>query len=89
MQTSFYGKAGIMALLLTLGFVAGWEVYLRSQGFTISYDDGEPLWAYHRQHIYDATSSGPVIIGSSRIKFGIDLGTWEETTGKALYSFPW
>ncbi len=72
-----------MALLLTLAFVAAWETYWRSQGFKNSYNDDESLWAYHRRRVYDASPAAPVLIGSSRIKFGIDLATWEAVTGGA------
>jgi hypothetical protein len=76
-------RAGGLALLLTLTFVNAWEAYWRSQGIEFSYNDDEPLWAYHRQRIYQASPAAPVIIGSSRSKFGIDLATWEGITGGA------
>jgi hypothetical protein len=83
MQKFNLSKAIAFALVLTLAFVIGWEGYWRSQGFELSYNDDESIWAYHRQRIYQATSSGPVFIGSSRIKFGVDLSTWEGITGAA------
>ena len=73
----------MLAFFLTTAFVMGWEVYWRSQGFELSYNDDEPLWAFHRQRIYQATPAAPVLIGSSRTKFDIDLTTWEEATGSA------
>jgi hypothetical protein len=82
MQTSFLIRAGSIALLLTLAFVIGWEAYWRSQGFELSYNDDESLWAYHRQRIYQSTPAAPVLVGTSRLKFDIDLATWKETTGK-------
>ena len=83
MKSFALSKAGGVALLLTLAFVIGWESYWRSQHFELSYNDDEPLWAYHRKQIYDSSPSAPVLIGSSRIKFGMDLSTWEQITGKA------
>ncbi|MDO1449439.1 hypothetical protein Q0590_24400 [Rhodocytophaga aerolata] len=83
MKSFALSKAGGVALLLTLAFVIGWESYWRSQKFELSYNDDEPLWAYHRKQIYDSSPSAPVLIGSSRIKFGMDLSTWEQITGKA------
>jgi hypothetical protein len=81
MQNRTFSRAGRSALLLTLAFVASWETYWRSQGFKNSYNDDESLWAYHRQRVYDASPAAPVLIGSSRIKFDIDLATWEAVTG--------
>jgi hypothetical protein len=74
-------RAGGLALLLTLTFVNAWEAYWRSQGLQLSYNDDEPLWAHHRQRIYQSSPAAPVIIGSSRSKFGIDLATWQGITG--------
>lgn len=81
MQTSIYIRAGFLALFLVTAFVIGWEAYWRIQGFELSYNDDEPLWAFQRQRIYEATPAAPVMIGSSRIKFGLDLTSWEEETG--------
>ena len=83
MRTSLYSRAGLLAFFLTTAFVIGWEVYWRSQGFELSYNDDEPLWAFHRQRIYQSTPAAPVLIGSSRTKFDIDLTRWEEATGSA------
>lgn len=83
MPSSPYAKAGLLALTLLIGFIVGWEIYLRQQGFIISYNDDEALWAYHHQRVYQATAANPVLIGSSRVKFGLDLATWETTTGAA------
>jgi hypothetical protein len=83
MQTFPLAKAGLLALALLAGFLIAWEVYLRSRGFENSYNDDEDLWAYHHQQVHQATDANPVMIGSSRIKFGLDLETWRATTGKA------
>ena len=83
MQNSPFVKAGLLALFLLIGLTAGWEIYLRNQGFDLSYNDDEDLWAYHHQQVYEAAEINPVIIGSSRIKFGIDLDTWAAATGAA------
>ncbi len=81
MRTSLYIRAGLLALFLVTAFVIGWEAYWRLQGFELSYNDDEPLWAFHRQRIYESSPAAPVMIGSSRIKFGLDLTRWEEATG--------
>jgi len=83
MQTSPYAKAGLLALVLLVGFLVGWEAHLRRQGFGLSYNDDEALWAYHRQRVYETGAASPVIVGSSRVKFGLDLAAWEAATGAA------
>jgi hypothetical protein len=77
-----YFKAGMLALALTVLFVIAWECYWRSNGFAISYNDDESLWAYARKQIYQSSPARPVIIGSSRIKFDLDLATWKSISGE-------
>lgn len=81
MQTVNLQRAAILSLLLVIAFILAWEAYWRSQEFTASYNDDEALWAYHRRNIYQATPEAPVLIGSSRIKFDIDLNTWAKLAG--------
>ncbi|MBK9103880.1 MAG: hypothetical protein IPL92_04780 [Saprospiraceae bacterium] len=68
------------ALLFVLGILA-WEFYQRKEGVNISYDDDGPLWAYHRARVYQPADQSTVFIGSSRIKFDLDIDTWESITG--------
>jgi hypothetical protein len=82
MQSTPYFKAGLLALVLTLAFFISWEAYWRSNGFEIAYNDDESLWAFYRKQVYDSDPSRPVVIGSSRIKFDLDMKTWENITGK-------
>jgi len=82
MQTSPYIKAGLLALGLVTVFTLAWELFWRCQGFAISYNDDESLWANNRKKIYDSSPARPVIIGSSRIKFDLDLDTWQNITGE-------
>lgn len=81
MSDTPYIKAGLMAFALLIGFIISWEIYLRLAGHEISYNDDEALWAYHRQRIDQAGDANPVLVGSSRLKFGIDLYSWEAVTG--------
>ena len=83
MHSSRYPKAGLLALALLAGFIIAWETYLRSEGYQLGYNDDEALWAYHHGRIYQTSAASPVIIGSSRVKFGIDLPTWEAAAGAA------
>ena len=84
MEASHFKKAGIVTILVVVVSIGCREFYLRSKGVSCSYDDNEALWAYKRAQIYkepDAT----FFIGSSRIKFDIDIETREQETGqKAL-----
>ena len=71
----------VAVLLFTLGLLA-WEFYLRSTRFDLSFDDGGPLWTWHRDRAYLSPAEGTIFIGSSRIKFDLDVPTWESITGE-------
>ncbi len=73
-------KAGILALMIVVIVIGCWEWYLKSLGVSYSFDDNEALWAHKRAQIYDEPEKSTFFIGSSRIKFDIDLKTWEEVT---------
>jgi len=75
-------KAAILALLLVVSVIGGWEVYLRSKGVTISYDNGKELWADKRAMAYEPADKTTLFIGSSRIKFDLDIDTWQQATGR-------
>ena len=74
-------------MLITLMALIGWEIYLRQTfyskvtGLKMSYDDNEALWAYHRAMVYEPVDKSVVILGSSRIKYDLDIPTWEKLTG--------
>ncbi|HVK97594.1 MAG TPA: hypothetical protein VM368_07250 [Flavisolibacter sp.] len=80
MQSNFV-KAGLFAAALVIAFIFSWEIYLRNNGNTISYDDGEPLWSDKRAKVYLPSDQATVFIGSSRIKYDLDIPTWENLTG--------
>lgn len=82
MKKVSYSKAACLAGTLVILSLIGWETFLRFQGYTLSYNDDESLWANARKKIYDTSPSAPVIIGTSRAKFDIDLQTWKGITGK-------
>ncbi len=82
MQTTSCTKAGLLALGLVVVFIIIWELFWRSQGFGVSYNDDESLWAHTHKKIYHSSPTRPVVIGSSRIKFDLDLDTWESIAGK-------
>lgn len=64
--------------------IISWEYFLRSQGHQLGYDDDEALWAKNRAQVYSPPDQSTVIIGSSRIKFDLDIPTWEENTGEKV-----
>jgi hypothetical protein len=74
-------KAGILTLILVTTSLVSWEFYVRSKGFDASYDDGGPLWADKRAMVYEPADKATVFIGSSRIKFDLDINTWQNITG--------
>jgi len=82
MQSNHFAKAGLFMLLFVLLFFAGWEIYLRSSGVKITYDDGKELWSHHRARVYAPIDKATVFIGSSRIKFDLDIPTWQRLTGE-------
>lgn len=68
-------------LFIVVSVVIGWEMYLRNQGITVSYDDGPPLWSDKRAQVYAPPEQTVVFVGSSRIKYDLDIETWEQITG--------
>jgi len=74
-------KAGILTLVLVSIAVASWEFYVRSKGFETTYDDNPALWSDKRTMVYEPADKATVFIGSSRIKFDLDIALWEKTTG--------
>lgn len=79
--TSSLVKAGILASILVIIAVACWELFVRSKGFDTNFDDGGPIWAHKRAMVYEPADQATVFIGSSRIKFDLDVETWESLTG--------
>jgi hypothetical protein len=75
-------KTLILTIVLVGSFAAGYEWYWRSKGFTISYNDDKVLWARHRKEVYKPKDQSTILIGSSRIKFDVDVATWKDLTGE-------
>jgi hypothetical protein len=81
MQTSTIIRAGVLAVILSLLATATWEFYLRHKGNAIYYDDNEAMWAHYRGMVYEPSDESTVFIGSSRVKFDLDIHTWQNITG--------
>jgi hypothetical protein len=86
MKTQLSVKTAILAPLLVLAFVISWELYLRHKGVVTDYDDGPELWAHTRGQVYEPSDKSIVFIGSSRIKYDLDIATWQQLTKKMLYN---
>jgi hypothetical protein len=81
MNSNPLSKAFILVLVLVIGFIVCWEYYWRSQGFTTTHNDDKVLWATRRKEIYSSPERTTVFTGGSRIKFDLDIPTWEKITG--------
>jgi hypothetical protein len=82
MTSTHFIRAGRLALFLFLLAILGWEIYLRHHRVTISYDDNDALFADKMAMIHQPSDQATVFIGSSRIKYDLDIPTWEALTGK-------
>src|ERR1700761_4656048 len=78
---SLPAKSAILTLIIVLAFLVCWEAYLRYKGVTFDYDDGPELWSNSRAMVYEPADKATVFIGSSRIKYDLDITTWESLTG--------
>jgi hypothetical protein len=82
MHLSKTTKAAVLALFLTALFISGWEIFWRNKGFTPTFNDDRSLWAAERSKADGPIESTTVFIGSSRIKFDLDVPEWEKQTGE-------
>lgn len=73
-------KPAVLSLTIVAIVVLSFEIYLRNHGAIIDYDDGEALWANNRSMVYEPADKSLVFIGSSRIKYDLDLATWKGLT---------
>jgi hypothetical protein len=81
MQSANFKKAGLLALFIAIIALASWEIYLRHKKVVITYDDNEALFADKRLDVYRPSTECTVFIGASRIKYDLDIPTWEALTG--------
>lgn len=72
----------VIALLFGAIGLASWEFYWRSQGKIPTIQDDNGLWASTRAKVDKLTDEDFLFVGSSRIHFDVQLGIWEELTGK-------
>lgn len=74
--------ACIGAFAMAFCCAASLESYWRARGFVPTFNDDKVLWAAKRKEIYKPASQATVFIGGSRIKFDLDIPTWERVTGE-------
>jgi hypothetical protein len=74
-------KSAVMMLIIVIVAVSSYEMYLRGIGAEMTYDDGPELWSDKRAMVYAPSDKQVVFIGSSRIKYDLDIPTWEVQTG--------
>ncbi|RYY86778.1 MAG: hypothetical protein EOO15_13570 [Chitinophagaceae bacterium] len=82
MHNQNFRRAALATLLITGFFVAGWEGYWRSRGFVPTFNDDKSLWASVRRKASLRPDKATVFIGSSRIKFDLDIETWRRLSGE-------
>lgn len=75
-------KSLVIAIVLSMVSLTLWEIYWRSQGKYPTINDDKELWAVQRAKLKTLDQSDFVIVGSSRVLFGIQLDTWEDETGR-------
>lgn len=75
-------KALIFTIIQVLCVIWALEAYWRDRGFIPTFNDDKILWATKRKEIYKSPEDATVFIGGSRIKFDLDIPTWEKLTGE-------
>jgi hypothetical protein len=82
MQSDYVVRIYLLTAITVASFLITWEYYWRSRGFGISFNDDKVMWAAKRKLVYAPNDKATVFIGSSRIKFDLDIPTWENLTGE-------
>jgi hypothetical protein len=80
MESNHSVKSAILSAILVLIAITSWEMFLRGKGIKPDYDDSPELWADKRAMVYEPSDKATVFIGSSRMKYGLDVDTWENIT---------
>lgn len=77
-----FSIASIVAAVVFIGSIAGWEIYWRAYGATPSCQNSDGLWTMQRDRIDHGEGNATVLSGASRVLFDIDLDTWERVSGE-------
>src|SRR3954471_24653237 len=81
MNTPLSVRSALLAAVIVVTVFVCWEIHLRHKGVAADFDDGPELWADKRAMVYEPAGTATVFIGSSRIKYDLDIATWESLTG--------
>lgn len=84
MPTSNLSKAALLMVFIVIASLVCWEYMWRHKGYNRGYNDDEGLWRNNRIKAYQSQNDATVFIGSSRIKFDLDIPTWEKITGERV-----
>jgi hypothetical protein len=75
-------RPALLMVVLVIVIIGGWEIYLREKGVAIAYDDNGAMWSDKRAMVYEPADKADVFIGASRIKYDLDVDTWQRLTGR-------
>jgi hypothetical protein len=76
-----WNRIAVIALVLMVVLLAGWEMYWRDFGAVPGYQNDEGQWAQQRRRIDNGEGDKAVLIGSSRTLFDVQIDVWEKVTG--------
>lgn len=77
-----WGTILLVATVLFIILLAAWELYWRDYGASPSYQNSKGAWADQRRRIDHGEGDALVLIGSSRVLFGLQLPVWEKVGGE-------
>jgi len=80
--TKLFVGAGFVVMALLVGL----ELQARSSGVQPNRDLNMSFWQNHRFRLDEQPANTTVMFGASRMTFGLDHDTWEQTTGSRPYN---
>lgn len=76
-----WSRTWAAALAVAAALLGGFEGFWRCQGFAPSVSDDGALWGYVRGRLRPSDPEQVALIGSSRIRMGIDSAAWGQAHG--------
>jgi hypothetical protein len=80
-ETRAWARTWILAIVFAVCVVSGLEMLWRSRGYRPSVSVDLDLWSIERNKAYDGGADAVVIIGSSRVKAGVNPDVLGESAG--------
>lgn len=68
-----WGRVWLIAAIIAAVIVAGFEYHWRALGYRPNIRDSAQLWSIQRDRVYAGSRIPLVLLGASRIEFGIDM----------------